>query len=341
MTGNTQTFALPLPWQQAKWEQLNRAWRSGRLPHALLLHGAAGLGKLAFAKWLAQALLCEAHAGNADAHLTPCTQCPSCLLFKAGSHPDFVFIAPEEDKQQIAVEQIRTAGERLTMTSARGGYRVAIIEPAHQMTIAASNSLLKTLEEPGANSLLILVTSQRAALLPTIRSRCQQLEVTRPASAQAQAWLQVQVGKPVSAELLELAGGTPLRALGYLQQGIEPLHRDMSAALSALGSGGVDVTQLAHEWADEHLAERLHWLDYWLMRTLRREILRNDDSITPELGPASRQSSGQVLNISALYQTLDKLRELKAQLRRTALQKELALETIFLMAQRALGARAG
>lgn len=337
MSAVTPTLAMPLPWQQALWEQLNRAWQQQRLSHALLLHGAAGLGKYAFAQWLAQAMLCEGHADHAQ--LTPCGQCASCKLFVAGSHPDLMFISPEEDKQQISIEQIRAANERLTLTSGRRGYRVAVIEPAHQMTIAAANSLLKTLEEPGAKSVLILVTSNRAALLPTIRSRCQQLDLATPPTAVAQTWLQMQAGKPVPADLLEVAGGAPLRALAYLQGSFELLQRSMSASLNALAGGTADVTQLAQEWVDEQLPERLNWLDYWLMRLLRKEILRNDDSVTSDLIPTSLQSGAQVLNISALYQCLDKLRELKAQLRRTALQKELVVETILLILQRALGGR--
>ena len=84
---------------------------------------------------------------------------------------------PEEDKQQISVDQIRAASERLTQTSYRHGYKIAVIEPAHQMTINAANSLLKTLEEPTPRSLLILLTSRPSALPPTVRSRCQKLTV--------------------------------------------------------------------------------------------------------------------------------------------------------------------
>jgi DNA polymerase-3 subunit delta' len=333
-------LAMPLPWQQTSWEQLNRAWRNRRLPHALLLHGTAGIGKHAFAKWLAQALFCEAHALDASSgELKPCGVCASCKLFKAGSHPDFVVLSPEEDKQQISVDQIRAAAERLTMTSGRSGYRVAIVEPAHQMTLAAANSLLKTLEEPGANSLIVLVTSQRSALLPTIRSRCQQLDMPTPRPELAQAWLNQQIGKIAPVELLEFAGGAPLKAMAYLQGSFETLQRSMTPALAALGSGTVDVTQLAQEWLDEYLPDRLNWLDYWLMRLLRQEILRSEDKVTPDMGRVPLQSAAQVLNISALFQSLDKLRELKAQLRRTALQKELALESVLLILQRALSLR--
>ncbi len=323
-------YVLPLPWQQPLWTQLNSSWKNNRLPHAVLLHGTAGLGKLLFAQWLAQGLLCE----RRGAELQPCGQCASCKLYAAGSHPDLVLVFPEEDKQQISVDQIRAANERLSMTSSRSGYRVAIIEPAHQMTVAAANGLLKTLEEPGQRSLIILVTSQPSAMLPTIRSRCQQLGMRTPQSSEAQVWLEQQTGKRLPAELLSYACGAPLKALEYAQGRFEALRQSMSPGVQALAEGG-DVTQIAQSWADDQLPDRLNWLDGWIGTRIQREILRNADPVTRE----SLQGAAQVLNISAMFQVLDKLRELKKLLRRTALQRELALEMVLLLLQRALNTR--
>ncbi|MGD9843054.1 MAG: DNA polymerase III subunit delta' [Steroidobacteraceae bacterium] len=322
---------IPWPWHLPIYTQLNRSWQLQRLPHALLLHGVAGLGKYQFAQWLAHAVLCERDAQS----LMPCGDCVSCKLNQAGSHPDLLLISPEDDKQQISVDQIRVANERLNITSTRNGYRVAIVEPAHQMTNAAANSLLKTLEEPGTDSLIILVTSQAASLLATLRSRCQQLGMAVPTTAVAQAWLQDQTGKSVSAELLRLAGGAPLRAMAYAEASFEHLRESMSSGLGALSDGSADLTQLAQAWADEHLIERLHWLDYWLAEQIQREVVRNADPVTRQ----SLHGAAQVLNISPMFLVLDKLRELKVQLRRTALQRELALVTILAMVQHALHAR--
>jgi len=321
-------YQLPLPWQRQLWSQLNNAWASQRMPHALVLHGTPGLGKGLLARWLAQAVLCD----ERGAELKPCGHCAGCKLYLAGSHPDFVMLEPEEDKQQISVDQIRAANERLSMTSSRNGYRVTIIEPAHQMTVAAANSLLKTLEEPGHRSLIILVTAQLSALLPTIRSRCQQLGLATPSIAAAQAWLAKHTDKPVGPELLSFVCGAPLRALDYAQGRFAALQQSMSPGLQALSEGGAELTQIAHGWADDQLPERLNWLDGWIASRIRREILRTADPVTRE----PLQGAAQVLNISAMFQTLDKVRELKAQLRRTALQRELALETVLLMLQRAL-----
>ncbi len=169
-----------LPWHAAASAQLRQAWSAQRLPHAILVQGADGLGKRSFAAWLAAAALCEKSTG---AELNVCGACASCALIKAGSHPDLHWTAPEEDKQQLSVDQVRAACEKLSKTSFRQGYKVAILEPAHQMTPGAANSVLKTLEEPSPNSLLVLLTSRPSGLLPTVRSRCQKLTIARPSTS--------------------------------------------------------------------------------------------------------------------------------------------------------------
>jgi hypothetical protein len=171
-------------------------------------------------------------------------------------------------------------------------------------------------------------------MLPTIRSRCQQLGLSVPSVTVAQNWLQQQIGKTVPADLLAFANHAPLRVLHCLQGSFDSMQKSMAPALSSLSSA--DVTQIAQEWADEHLPERLDWLDFWLSRRIRHEIAGNDDPVTSNVNRPSLQSGSQVLNISALFQALDRVRELKARLRRTALQKELAIESVLLVLQRAL-----
>src|SRR3954467_3787261 len=127
----TSVIAIPepkvFPWQQGVLVQLQTAWSAERFPHALLLQGAEGLGKRHLAAWLSAAVLCD----NSKPTLRVCGACPSCLLINAQSHPDFLWVDPEEDKQQISVDQVRAAMTRLTQTSYRHGYKVAVIEPAH------------------------------------------------------------------------------------------------------------------------------------------------------------------------------------------------------------------
>lgn len=326
MAEKADPFPLPrvLPWHTQAVGQLRQAWTGNRLPHALLLQGAEGLGKRSLAAWLAAAVLCE---NSSAPTLDFCGHCASCALIRAGSHPDLLWIIPEEDKQQISIEQLRSATERLTKTSYRQGYKVAIIEPAQQMTPSAANSVLKTLEEPSARTLLILVTSRPSSLLPTVRSRCQKITIARPSAEEARAWLQAETGQPADSSLLQFAGGAPLRALEYAGGRFEALDAQMQKALADLLSGRADVTQVAAEWEKDALADRLVWLDLWLTSAARGALAGNADLVTFPAAHAHLPSLPRTLNISGVYSMVDRARALKAQLARTALQRELAVES--------------
>lgn len=200
-----------------------------RLPHALLVHGVPGLGKLALAERFAQLLLCE-RRGQGGA---PCGGCQSCRWFLADSHPDVRYVEPEaiarhvifgqdpenEDEKrkpslQIRIEQTRALRDFVNLASHRGGSRVAIISPAEHMNEATANSLLKMLEEPPTGAIFLLVSHRPADLLATIRSRCVPVPVPLPDLKTAAAWLEKQ-GVREAARWLAFAGGAPLRALDY------------------------------------------------------------------------------------------------------------------------------
>jgi DNA polymerase-3 subunit delta' len=320
-----------LPWHDTVWSQLHAAWREKRWPHGLLLHGPEGVGKYALARRLANTLLCDRAADSWQA----CGECASCKLLHSGTHPDMLNIEPEEGKQQISVDQIREACSRLTLTSYRRGYKVALISPAHQMTMAAANSLLKTLEEPAPNTALILLTSRPGALLATLRSRCQQVAIRIPQETTALRWLASSVNKEISPQLLQMANGAPLRALAMANGDYESLSHAVSEDIEALLASRQDVTHIAKRWADERLGDRLGCVDRWLCARLRAAILGTADPITRGLLP----SGAEQLNISRLYSCLDRVRALQAQLTRTALQRELAVDAVLVDLLDALSTR--
>jgi DNA polymerase III subunit delta' len=221
------------PWNQPIFDSFMA--RAARLPHALLLHGPRGVGKLALAERMAQALLCEGQK-------KPCGACDACRWFLTGNHPDFRRIEPEalaklppadpEDdaparktKQpsiEIKVDQIRELAGFLYVRSHRGGLRVALVHPAEDMNENASNALLKGLEEPPAGAIFILVAHRPAQLLPTIRSRCVAIPVPIPPRETALEWLSKQ-GMKDAGRWLAYAGGNPLRALEFGKRGEVPL----------------------------------------------------------------------------------------------------------------------
>jgi DNA polymerase-3 subunit delta' len=209
------------PWQKDLWQRWTEL--RARLPHAVMLKGPQGIGKLDFALNLAQSLLCETPLANSMA----CDNCASCHWFGQETHPDFRFLQPdalseaedagdEEGKKkkpsrQISVDQIRSLAGFASLSAHRGGHRVVLIHPAEAMNANAANALLKTLEEPSAHLLIILVSHKPQQLLPTILSRCMALAMPLPAPAESISWLQ-QRGIKQPGVVLALAGFAPLQA---------------------------------------------------------------------------------------------------------------------------------
>jgi DNA polymerase-3 subunit delta' len=239
---------LPLPWLA---DPLAAALATHR-GHALLVHGAAGVGALSFALVLAQAWLCEGeHGGGAPApggHARACGRCGSCRLVQSHVHPDLLVLLPEtlrrahewplagdreEDdakkkpSRQIRIDEVRALIDWATRTSARGRGKVAVLHPAEALNLQSANALLKTLEEPPAGTRLVLTAGDPALLLPTVRSRCQRLPLPAPPAGVAAAWLATHgVARPEV--LLAACSGRPLDALALAQAGID------AAAWSAL-----------------------------------------------------------------------------------------------------------
>lgn len=160
-------------------ELMRQSLRSGRLAHTYLFAGPSGVGKGYFARRLAQALLCQ----RCDAEsLEACEQCPSCHQMKAGTHPDLLTVACPPGKSELPVELlVGSPDERgraglcfgLSLSPMIGARKIAIIDDADLLNPAGANALLKTLEEPPAHSILILLATSPEVLLSTIRSRCQ------------------------------------------------------------------------------------------------------------------------------------------------------------------------
>ncbi len=325
-------LTAPLPWQQQAWSGLAARLEAGRLPHALLISGQAGLGKLAFANAFAEYALCRSpKAGHA------CGQCRSCVQFRAGTHPDFVRVELEERdgkageegqlKSAISVEQVREliAGLQLSSSQA-GGRKLALIEPAELMSTAAANSLLKTLEEPPAGTLILLVTSAPGRLPATVRSRCQVLPLAAPPSGQALAWLASRSARPDWPTLLAFAGGAPLAALALAESGIGARREAFFGALARLREGAANPVQLAVHPKDAYPELlRLLWSftsDLILLKTAGAAApLANRDQL------ALLQKASDGIHLRSLYGYLDRI-QAALQALETPLNRELAFSVL-------------
>ncbi len=174
-----------LPWLEHSWRPLSGYIKQDRVPQALLITGAKGLGKNLLARHFAAVLLCQDRAGR-DYF---CKQCRSCRLIDSGTHPDLIDLSPAEDKSSISVEQIRAKLTETYLKPQFESYRAILIFPADAMTLSASNAFLKCLEEPPERTVFILVTANPAKLPITISSRCQKLDIKFPPHPVLVDWL--------------------------------------------------------------------------------------------------------------------------------------------------------
>ncbi|MDD2851346.1 MAG: DNA polymerase III subunit delta' [Desulfuromonadaceae bacterium] len=186
---------------------LRRSLLIGKTAHSYLFEGVSGSGRKKTALTLIQALFCTSLPDDA------CGSCPSCRKIAGGNHPDIHLIAPLPDKRDISVEQLREMQHDLALRPYEAPRKACIIDPAERMSTSAANSLLKTLEEPPGDALIILLTENSGMLLPTVRSRCQLVRFTPLSVEHIQALLEQNGMAEEKATLVAaMAGGSMQRA---------------------------------------------------------------------------------------------------------------------------------
>jgi len=270
---------LQYRWLDAAWDGLQSV--RARLPHALLIYGPPQIGKRELAEHFAQSLLCETPAP----HGHPCGTCQACGWFSEGNHPDYRAILPEAlqpadseatgdaeegeggaksrtPSKEIKIDQVRALDTFFSIGTHRGGAKVVLIYPADALNMASGNALLKTLEEPSAGTVFLLVTSHLDRLLPTIKSRAAKFAVAPPTPAAALTWLQEQGVRDPETALAE-AGGAPLAAAAQADNEVNAaLHATLLDALT--GARAIDPVATA-EKIDKAGNELVTlWLTQWV-----------------------------------------------------------------------------
>jgi DNA polymerase-3 subunit delta' len=300
-------------WFSAAIDEVNAALDAQRLAHGILLHEDPGAGGRELARWIAQRVNCEAPKN------APCGECQSCRWITAGQHPDVTQLSPEEDSEFIKVEAVRDLIADLSLTAHGRGYKVAILFPAHALYPNAANSLLKTLEEPPARTLLLLVTSQPSRLLATLRSRCSRLRLPGPSRKEAAEFLAAARGPGAWEEALSATGTGPFELMDADANALAELRADTLRTLRDIGSGNLQPPAVADKWARGELATRLACVESWVTeRILESTSIRDVTHLSGQ---------GLAPKICHLFELSDAVRDMR-KLAHTSINKAMAVEAM-------------
>ena len=250
------------PWLDGHWSFFARCLEVDRLAHALLIEGPAGCGKTALANAMVAKLLCT------ENKLYACGSCRSCELLAGGAHPEYFKatfeINPKTGKLRtvITVEQVRRMIVALQLTNSISSHKVAHIFPADDMHWSAANAILKSLEEPTGDTVLILVTDSPGKLPITIRSRCQAISVNQPDGELVLDWLESSSDRPKEelCAALQAAGGSPMRALQYLDSPELDGYKQVRDSLATLLARPGSVSLINAQLGDLNPIELWRWL---------------------------------------------------------------------------------
>jgi DNA polymerase III subunit delta' len=301
---------VSIPWLDKEMASLRAAFEADRMPHALLIHEAPGAGGEWLAKWTARLL----------------------LKTDRDQHPDWISVHPIEESRQIRIEQVRELAQELALTSHQGGYKVGVISPADVLNRFAANALLKTLEEPSARTVLILVVTQPSRLPATILSRCQRIRIAAPERAQAVAWLEATRGKGEWKAVLDIVGEAPMLAAESDAQIVVQIGTEVRRGLDEAAAGASDPVATAERWARAELPLRLRCFENWLTERIRSQS--ESRAFLTEVGAVTYLQRPQtVLNIRELFELLDGVRDLESALD-TPINRGLALETLLRQVKR-------
>lgn len=309
-----------------QWIFLRKIAETGQLPHAFLFSGPSAIGKKKIAFEFVKMLFCLSRKNNENIDderndkEIPCQKCVSCIKINRGVHPDiFVLAAAGERDFSIAnIAKIRDLTRHLSLKPLQGGRRIALIDEAHEMRQEAQSALLKTLEEPAGNPIIILISSKPFLLLPAIRSRVQELKFFLLSRHEIEDWLK-QKGVPEkrASRIAAISWGRPGRSISFLHPGaLEEFHREEEEFTALLGGS---ISQ-RFRYAEKIAAEKphiTHYIELW-MYVVRKMLV-------------TELSHGEVsLAAGRLMRLLENLQNLAILVSHSNVNIRLALELVFL-----------
>lgn len=252
------------PWLNHSYRQILSQHQAQRGHHALLIQALPGMGDDALIWGISRWLMCRRPDG-----LKSCGECHACQLMLAGTHPDWYRLEAEKGKSSLGIDAVRSVTEKLYHHAQQGGAKVVWLPDAGQLTEAAANALLKTLEEPPKNTWFLLSSREPSRLLPTLRSRCLLWHLAPPSEAQSLQWLQKQSAAGLSERTaaLRLSAGAPAAALALLDDKIWQQRQRVCEALPEALQG--DMLSLLAALHHDDAAQRIGWLCSLLMDAVK------------------------------------------------------------------------
>jgi DNA polymerase-3 subunit delta' len=306
-------------------EVFRRSVRSGKISHSYIFEGIPGCGRRQTALALIQAIYCKAVDDDA------CGVCPSCRKIAGGNHADIHFVEPLPDKRDISIDQLREIQRELSLRPYEAPRKACIMEPAERMSVNAANSLLKTLEEPPGNAIIILLSENADMLLPTIRSRCQLIRFSPLSPENIQLLLEKNGMLPDAASLLApLSEGSMQKASELDNDTLAVRREKLITHLSALDIGRISsIFDTAEELAGNR-EETLESLD--LLLSLARDAVYlhagSSDIVNTSIRPALESFAARC-TLDGTLQILGAITETRRAVQRNANNK-LALDCLFM-----------
>ena len=291
--GDLYSNQTEISWLNSYETSWNKITQNNKTPHAILVSGNRGIGKRAFAAWLA------------TEHLDITKKYKSCIYpFAVPSHADLKWISPNEGKRDISVDQIRQIIDDLSMSSYEGIGKVAVIEPVNKMNISSANSLLKILEEPPGNTLIILIADKMKNIPATIISRCQHIKIYPPTEDQSREFINhihpdANIGK---IDPYILVSPLIYEEQNNHSQNIESIINDMMGMLNKRNSPLDIAAKLSVEEAEIFL----DWFSYFVYSLLRNAYRVNKQQ-------SKFEEILNKLDISNLFIYFDKINKIRNQ----------------------------
>lgn len=316
----TQPFA-EIVGQDRAIQVLKRSLATGKVAHAYVFEGIAGCGKKMTAFAFIQAIFCGTGVG--------CGHCPSCRKLATQQHPDLHLLAP--DGAFLKIDQIRELQRELALRPFEARQKAAIIEDADRLNPAAANALLKTLEEPPGNAILILLTSNIEGILPTVLSRCQRLRFAPLALTSIEAWL-LKNGVPTEAARIAaaLSEGSLQKALEIQDKDVLQSRKTFIEQMTALSLGEITPLLRGAEELAKDKEQALAMLD--LLKTFFRDLLLlhggSTDFINSDLAPLLQREAGR-FSLDGIMQRIQFISRSQQALMRNV-NTRLALEVLFM-----------